>query len=377
MINKSLSAEPEFSKYLHSVARKKGLPVSGTFELTSRCNFACKMCYIHSQECNKKKSAELPAEWWIETGKQAAEQGMIFLLLTGGEPLLREDFPVIYSELKKLGLIITINTNGYLLDEKTAEIFKTNPPNRLNISLYGADEITYEKVTGVRGFQKVISNIELMRSLGIDVRLNCSITRDNCGNMEDIFRLAERMKLHIKTTPYMYPQTRIDGRYGNNTNRLSPEDAAKCRVKWSRLKYEHEEFMSRAAGMKKGIETFEKDCIEVTESGKVRCRAGSSSFWINKDGEMSPCGIINKSFDVKKSGFAEAWEKVRSFTASIELPKECQSCKYRHFCNVCAAVCLTETGDFSKKPEYVCQFSKETARLTQIEFERLEKIYGN
>lgn len=377
MKNNNLSAEPMFSRYLHSVAREKGLPVSGTFELTSRCNFGCRMCYVHSTECNRGNTKELPAEWWIETGKQAAEQGMFFLLLTGGEPLLRADFPVIYSQLKKLGLVITINTNGFLLDTETAEIFKSNPPNRLNVSLYGASESTYERVTGVRGFEKVISNIKLMRSLGIDVRLNCSITKDNCDDIKNIFSLAEEMNLHIKTTSYMYPQTRIDGIFGNNANRLSPEDAAKYRVEWSKLKYEPDDFLSRARGMKKGIEAFEKECIEETTAGKVRCRAGSSSFWINKDGEMSPCGIINQPFDIKELGFAEAWKRVKSFTADIELPKKCQTCKYRHFCNVCAAVCITESGNFNEAPEYVCKFSRETARLTQIEFERLEKTYGN
>ena len=108
VLNNKTSAEPEISTYLHGKAREKGIPVSGTFEITSRCNFNCKMCYVHSAECNSKKE-EMPAEWWIETAKEAAKEGMIFLLLTGGEPLLRDDFPYIYTELKKIGLIISIN----------------------------------------------------------------------------------------------------------------------------------------------------------------------------------------------------------------------------------------------------------------------------
>ena len=72
--NNLTSAEPAISMYLHQKAGSLGMPVSGTFELTSRCNFNCKMCYVHTAECNQKKD-ELPAEWWIETGKKAVENG--------------------------------------------------------------------------------------------------------------------------------------------------------------------------------------------------------------------------------------------------------------------------------------------------------------
>ena len=370
--NNLTSAEPAISMYLHQKAGSLGMPVSGTFELTSRCNFNCKMCYVHTAECNQKKD-ELPAEWWIETGKKAVENGMIFLLLTGGEPLLRDDFPYIYTELKKLGLVISINTNGYLLKGKIAELFEKNPPSRINITLYGSNDDTYEKITGVRGYTTVVENIQRMRAMGIEVRLNCSIAKGNYEDMEGIFNEANRLNLHIKTTPYMYPQLRSGKAIGENDHRLDPVTAAKCRVDWSVMKYTAEDFINRAEGMKKGIDMFEKECIEEDEPGKSRCRAGRSSCWVNKNGEMSLCGIIDKSFDIKTLGFAEAWKKVREYTETILLPAKCQTCKYRHFCNVCAAVCYTETGDFGGVPEYVCRFCEETAKYTQQEAERLKK----
>ena len=98
LINRSLvNSEPMFSTYLHTKANAAGVPASATFELTSRCNFNCKMCYVHSQSSALCKSQEKSAEWWINLGKKAAEQGVVFLLLTGGEPLLREDFKEIYT----------------------------------------------------------------------------------------------------------------------------------------------------------------------------------------------------------------------------------------------------------------------------------------
>ena len=365
--------EPLISSYLHNRAREKGIPLSGTFEITGRCNFNCKMCYVHNTGCNKLKNEELPTEWWIETGRKAVEAGMVFLLITGGEPLLRDDFPEIYKALHEMGLIVSLNTNGYLMTDKIRELFRQYPPNRINVSLYGSDNDTYEKFTGVRAFDTVIGNVRAMREAGIDVRFNCSITPDNRDDIENIYKTARELGLHIKATSYMYPQTRLKGIYGENDSRLTPTEAARCRVGWSLMRYSSDNFIARAKGMQLKIEEFLDSPRECTEENGIRCRAGRSSFWLNKKGEMAVCGMLDKSFDVKSLGFTEAWNKVRALAESIRLPNECLSCPYRHICNVCAAVCYTETGDFGKVPEYVCAFSRETARLTQIELERLMK----
>ncbi|MBO5421434.1 MAG: radical SAM protein [Clostridia bacterium] len=365
--------EPLISSYLHNRAREMGIPLSGTFEITGRCNFNCKMCYVHNSMCNHQKSEEMSAEWWIETGRKAVDSGMVFLLITGGEPLLRDDFPEIYKALHEMGLVVSLNTNGYLLTDKIRKLFFEYPPNRINVSLYGSDNDAYEKFTGVRAFDTIIANINVMREAGIDVRFNCSITQDNCDDIKNIYKVASDLGLHIKSTSYMYPQTRLKGIYGENDSRLSPLEAARCRVDWSLMRYSQDDFVSRAKGMQMKIDEFLESPRECAEENGIRCRAGRSSFWLNKNGEMSVCGMFDKSFDVKTLGFTEAWNRVRTHAAEIRLPAECLTCPFRHICNVCAAVCYTETGDFGKVPEYVCAFSRETARLTQIELERLMK----
>ena len=108
------AVEPAWSRYIHAKGARLGLPIAGNFEITSRCNFNCKMCYIHDNAAQ----GELSAAEWIEIGRQAAGAGMVFLLITGGEPLIRKDFPEIYLGLKKLGLLISINTNASLLTDE-------------------------------------------------------------------------------------------------------------------------------------------------------------------------------------------------------------------------------------------------------------------
>ena len=364
--------EPVISRYLHSVGNKNGTPVSGTFELTGRCNFNCKMCYVHGDNCEEKNN-ELPAEWWIDLGRQAIEAGTVFLLLTGGEPVLHKDFTRIYKELSKMGFVISMNSNGYLLRGEILELFKEYPPNRINISLYGASDDTYEKFTGVRGFSTIIENVKALCDMGIQVRFNCSITPDNCHDLENIYKVGQQLGLHIKNTSYMYPQVRINGMYGENDNRLTPEEAARCRVAWSALRYDNKEFMRRAAAMKAEIEKFSLPTGNSNPANGVLCRAGSTSFWVNKKGSLSLCGMIDKTFELHGSTFIEQWQNVREFTKKITLPEQCANCKYRSICNVCAAVTYAETGSFDGVPLYVCRFSEETARLTLKESERLEK----
>ena len=135
------------SRYLTIKAGYLGIPVMGGFELTSRCNFNCKMCYVHNQENYKElKKKELSVDEWMQIAKEAKEQGLLFLLLTGGEAMLREDFIELYSQLAVMGFRITINSNGSLLNEEILSCFKRYPPSRVNISLYGACDEKYQEL---------------------------------------------------------------------------------------------------------------------------------------------------------------------------------------------------------------------------------------
>ena len=91
-------AEPLMVKYLHDKGLRDGIPVSGTFELTQRCNFGCEMCYVH--DCTQKTDP-LSARDWLSLARQAKDAGTVFLLLTGGEPLIRDDFEEIYMGWKQ------------------------------------------------------------------------------------------------------------------------------------------------------------------------------------------------------------------------------------------------------------------------------------
>lgn len=143
-------------KMMMTRAARNQYPINGSLELLPLCNMNCDMCYVRLDHKEVEKRGGLhTVEEWMDLAKQMADAGVLFLLLTGGEPLLFPGFKKLYLELKKLGMILTINTNGTLIDEEWADFFAENLPRRINITLYGSDDTAYETLCHYPGgFEK-------------------------------------------------------------------------------------------------------------------------------------------------------------------------------------------------------------------------------
>lgn len=363
---KTGNIEPRIATYLHGKGRRLGLPIAGNFELTARCNFNCPMCYVHRSAAQvEEMGGELSAGQWLEIAAAAQKRGMIFVLLTGGEPLVRKDFFEIYDGMKKLGLMISINTNGSLLKGEILERFLKDPPFRFNISLYGGSNETYAGMCGLPVYDEVKENIRALRKAGVAVSLNLSITPYNRGDLERIYADAVELDVNVKASAYMYPPIRINGEHFGCGNRLSAREAAACTDEWDRIRFSPEEYAQRARNMAALVDDCREGCPVEADEG-VRCRAGSSSFWVTWQGEMMPCGMMTTPVvEPLKTGFDRAWEELRKKTEQIRTPGECTACAYRDVCGVCAAVCLTETGRFDAVPEYICEKTREQVRLAR------------
>ena len=360
------STEPYLSTYFHSKGRKLGLPIAGNFELTARCNFHCPMCYVHmTEEQVAAAGKELTAQAWLQLARDAKDRGMIFALLTGGEPLIRKDFFEIYKGMKEMGLLISINSNGSMLRGEILEQFLEDPPCRFNISLYGGSNETYQNMCGRAVYDQVKENIRALRTAGVDVSLNLSITPYNRQDLAQIYADAVELDVNVRASSYMYPPIRLeDGSFGCG-NRLSAADAAKCAVEWDILRFSPEEFAQRAQNMERLVD-MDRDGCPVESGEGVRCRAGSTSFWITWDGRMRPCGMMTEPEVLPlEMGFEAAWEQLRAATSAIRTPAQCVSCDHKEVCGVCAAVCYTETGRFDGVPEYVCEKTRQTVHFTK------------
>ncbi len=365
---KSLNGEPLLSAYLHSRGVARGIPVAGNFELTARCNFNCKMCYVHQQHCTGE--GELSAEEWIRIGRDACECGMFFLLLTGGEPFLRPDFAYIYTELRKMGLMISINTNASLLTDELLEVFKKYPPVRFNVSLYGGDNETYRSLCGVNAYDVVTRNIRKLKEAGFCVKINCSVTPYNAEDVPKIYGFGKELGIPVQATTYMYPPVRVNNcQYGEAPARFSAFEAAKYQL----LCREQYLTPEQLAGAIHALPEGEADCAgELGEP--IRCRAGRTAFWLTWDGRLLPCGMFpNEGYSVPELGFREAWLRTRTDTSRLRMPAACTNCERKDRCISCAAACYAETGSTEIRPDYICQMMEHLEKLTREKYGEVQK----
>lgn len=354
--------EPYLSRYFHGKGVKLGLPVNGTFELTPCCNLKCRMCYVRQEMSAVREAGGLRSgDWWLKLGQEAVDAGMIFLLLTGGEPLTHPDFKEIYTGLKKLGLMLSINTNGTLIDEEMADFLAANAPTRVNMTLYGASWETYGDLCGQpEAFDRAVRGLKLLRQRGISVKVNVSVTPWNRADMDEIVNIARENGAQVQCAAYMFPPLRRDADLVGQNQRFTPEEAAKCHVYGQQLMLSPERFRQRAIQMHNGTVQPDAHAECMDQPGEpIRCRAGRAAFWVAWNGNLMPCGMMTRpTVSMLETPFSTAWEQIRRKAAQIRIPSRCTTCEKRHACSVCAASCLTETGEFDCVPEYLCRMAE-------------------
>ena len=329
-------SEGLLKRYIYKKGSSQGIPVSGTFELTERCNLGCKMCYIHNQGQDEHAlQKELTSDQWLDIGRQAVEAGMVYLLLTGGEPTLKADSPKIYEGMARMDVLITVNTNGVYLPTHLLELFKRYPPEKINISLYGMSDDTYgELCRNASGFNHTIQNILRLKEAGIHVNLNTTFTRANVKDMEQIIAFAQKECIPIRTASYLFPP--VCGGDTSDELFLEPNEFGKMLAKFDWLTMDPEKLLQRAKMIQSEGNATEDGCDMACRASA--CTAGRGSFWITADGKMRPCGMLHSDVDVTEQSFSDAWRQTKNNIRSYLLPKECVGCQYKNICPSCVAV---------------------------------------
>lgn len=353
--------QPPLIQYLQQKSAAVGTPVSGTFELTPLCNMACKMCYVRlDKKQMEAQGSPLSLDEWLDIAADAREAGLLFLLLTGGEPLVYPEFRELYSRLSKMGFILQINTNGTLITPEWVEFFKKQPPLRMNITLYGTSDAAYQRLCGEpKGYTRVDGAIKLLIEAGIPIKLNCSVTPHNETELEPICRYAVEHNLELQVASYMFPPARNGGQDHKN-HRLSPERTALASARAYELLNGEAALMDRLEKLRSGeAEPMEINEACILEGDRNRCSAGRSAFWVTWKGEMLPCGLFDAlKEDIKSLGFLEAWDRIRKGVEAVRLPEGCAVCDKKTLCQTCMAMVYCEEGNLKNVPTYRCRLAE-------------------
>jgi radical SAM protein with 4Fe4S-binding SPASM domain len=333
--------------------------MSFDLEITARCNHNCGHCYINLPANDEEARAkELTLEEIDGIADQAVALGAIWVLISGGEPFLRPDFPDIYMTLKRKGLLVSVFTNATLLQEDHISLFKKYPPRDIEVTVYGASPETYDRVTRRPGaFAAFTHGLNRLLESGVKVRLKAMAIRSNFHELPEI---AAFCRAHTKDYFRFDPQLhlRFDRDERRNTEimaeRLTPEEI----VALERADGE------RFTALQKNCDTLISD--EFTHYGcdhLFHCGAGNGSFNVGYDGKFRLCFSLwapQTLYDLRKGTLREAWEQLVPAIRDLrsqrrEFLERCRRCSIINLCLWCPAHSYLETGEMDTVVDYFCR----------------------
>jgi MoaA/NifB/PqqE/SkfB family radical SAM enzyme len=342
----------DFSLGLYEKHGQKRIPLRGTFEPTFRCNLKCCHCYC-PKKCDKSK--ELTLKEISRIFDEIAKEGCTWLVLTGGEPLLREDFLDIYTYAKKQGFLITLFTNGTLINSEIADYFKKYPPFSIEISLYGITEQTYENVTQVKGsFKQCLKGIDLVLERKLPLTLKTMLLTLNKHELWGIKNYAKKKNIPFRYDAKINPM--LDKGREPCKYRITPEEIVELdRIDKDRYN-EWYDLCKRLWGPP-GRGLF------------YTCGAGLVQFQIDPYGRLNVC-ILSRhpQYDLRKGDFKNGWynEFPKVFLRKPKGEYICGDCEFGILCGYCPGWSELESNGNETPIEYLCRIGHLRARMLGI-----------
>ena len=337
-------------------------PLSCVWELTYRCNFQCKMCYVRMTDAQAARYGRMrTVDEWLDMGRQLVKAGVLYLTLTGGECTLYPGFETLYEQLSKMGFRLNIMSNAGAYTDSVRELFRRYPPQNAAITLYGGSNETYEAVTGdPKGFEKVIENIRFFQSIGVRVVLNFTIVRANVRDYPKVDKLCQELGVSCTLITDITAHNRDASFSDAFSSRLSPAQRA-CVA--CHPPDEVETALKNAEELEKELEHFQLPTAPATplpaqSDPCIGSYTGSAILW---NGEMQTCISMNGYHPVKpfETGFEAAWAQLKAEESEIfRLPSVCQACSLRSEClHNCSARRFEGTGSPFEPDPYTCQYT--------------------
>jgi radical SAM protein with 4Fe4S-binding SPASM domain len=289
-------------------------------------------------------------------------------LITGGEPLLRQDFADIYVMLRRKGLLVSVFTNACLVTQEHVQLFQTYPPRDVEVTVYGVTPETHERVTRRPGSYAAFRHgLGLLLDSGIKVRLKAMALRSNVHELPAIAAFCrERTGDFFRFDPLLH--LRYDGDSRRNeeivNKRLSPGEIV-------RIEQGDEE---RATALEKGCDTLILPAPDgVLCDHLFHCGAGNRSFVVSYDGIFRLCADLwhpDCIYDLRRGNLAHAWEelvpRVRDLrSTNPTFLERCRRCRLINLCLWCPAHAHLETGELDGVVPYFCDVAHARSEALQ------------
>lgn len=337
-----------------------------TFELTERCNFNCIHCCVRQDDCAKLRKSELRYDEINDIVDQAADMGCLYIRFTGGEPLFRHDFALIYEHARRKGMRVNIATNGALINSRIAKMFASFASfEDIYLSIYGLDNAAYEKTTRTAGsYRRVYDAMALLRAFNVPYKLKGIFpnrTAKELISYKRIIRTNKYLKDHISGyNLYLDPRYRRD----------SPEKNAKIMSYRTKVEsvFDNNNIL---------IDDYAKHCMTFIMGHAGRCgpniftcSAGRGQICVDSYGYLYPCLMLKSeglSYDIRRGRLYTAISeffprKLNLISRNAEYIEKCSECFLKPFCEQCPGKSFVESGVYDQPLDYYCHVTNEIAQ---------------
>lgn len=318
--------------------------------VTNRCPQHCSSCYMDSSADCKN---ELTTEEWKRHFRTMRKMGVFHVALGGGEAFERDDFSTLVSYCREIGLVPNLTTNGQALGKREVNICKEM--GQVNISIDGVNDNF--SINGRKGtFEQADKSILLLKKAGVQVGINCVVSRKNYAYLPQLIHYASHRKLNEVEFLKFKPTGR--GKQNYSEFSLTQKMIREFYPELEKLSKRHKIELKIDCSFIPALVYHRPPIDELDKLAVTGCDGGNLLMAVNSNGYFSGCSFVENEEPV--SEIADKWknsEHLNRFRVLVDSAREpCSLCEYVTICRCgCRVVALYKTGDFSA-PDPECPF---------------------
>jgi radical SAM protein with 4Fe4S-binding SPASM domain len=304
-----------------------------SWNVTLRCPLKCAHCYVNAGEHEAK--GVLSTEEAFAVIDQICELGRPVVILSGGEPLMREDIFKIARYGTEKGLPMAMGTSGVLIDETCAREIRDSGIRRVAISIDSADPVVHDTFRGVPGaWERAVQGIRHCWNAGVSVQINTTVLSPDFQAIQDVVSLG--MNLGVTDYQLFFP---VPTGRGNNVPWLTPQ-VYEDLIRKVLVTFKDTGVNIRPTCAPQFRRIADTAGIQNPSWGRG-CIAGIRYCRIFADGDVTPCPYLPaRAGNVRENPLKQIWDESPVLAVLRDpalLSGKCGRCGYHDICGGCRA----------------------------------------